>query len=324
MGCLGRYFTSHLVLLAMLAMMVTVTVLTIAAPNKIVSSVSNMIPAAASWSSGVQATHPDCPTVRPDQVLVDLTQIMKSPVALEQDNPKLIQRIRTHYLIPPSMEPYNLKVGDDPSQGQSQAIREVIGDMRDGFFIECGALDGETRSNTLVFEKTLGWKGLIIEGDPKNYEMVLQKHRKAWSSGTCLSTKPYPGVVLFRQQFNVGKISPLDPSAGQRAGHAEVQCLPIYSLMLALNVTTVDYFSLDVEGVELEVLQTIPWDKVDIKTLSVEFIHGAQGKEVLRSYMEGKGYWVYKEVSKSNGWANDFIFVKSSFKRQEEVVKQSG
>lgn len=70
---------------------------------------------------------------------------------------------------------------------------------------------------------------------------------------------------MFQQQFNIGKISPLDPSSGKRAGHAEVQCLPIYSLMLAVNVTTVDYFSLDVEGVELEVLQTIPWDKVDIK-----------------------------------------------------------
>lgn len=44
-----------------------------------------------------------------------------------------------------------------------------------------------------------------------------------------------------------------------------MQCFPIYSLLSALSVTTVDYFSLDVEGAEMEVLATIPFDKVFIK-----------------------------------------------------------
>ena len=44
--------------------------------------------------------------------------------------------------------------------------------------------------------------------------------------------------------------------------------------------TTVDYLSLDVEGLELEVLNTIPFDKVDIRVMTVEFSHGVLGKEV--------------------------------------------
>ncbi len=43
--------------------------------------------------------------------------------------------------------------------------------------------------------------------------------------------------------------------------YVEVQCMPLFSLLAALNVTTVDYFSLDVEGSELKVLKTIPFDK---------------------------------------------------------------
>ncbi|MCL4127511.1 UNVERIFIED_CONTAM: hypothetical protein GTU68_058802 [Idotea baltica] len=46
--------------------------------------------------------------------------------------------------------------------------------------------------------------------------------------------------------------------------HVHVQCLPLYSILLSLNRTTIDYFSLDVEGNELDVLKTIPWDKVNI------------------------------------------------------------
>ena len=40
--------------------------------------------------------------------------------------------------------------------------------QREGFFVECGAYDGETRSNTLNLERELGWSGVLIEADPVN------------------------------------------------------------------------------------------------------------------------------------------------------------
>ena len=42
-------------------------------------------------------------------------------------------------------------------------------------------------------------------------------------------------------------------------------CLPIYTILSAVGNPVVDFFSLDVEGAELEILKTIPWDKVHIK-----------------------------------------------------------
>lgn len=47
--------------------------------------------------------------------------------------------------------------------------------------------------------------------------------------------------------------------------NVNVQCFPLYTYLLALNVTVIDYFSLDVEGSELNVLKTIPFDKIDIR-----------------------------------------------------------
>lgn len=47
--------------------------------------------------------------------------------------------------------------------------------------------------------------------------------------------------------------------------HVTVQCFPLASYIAALDVKSVDYFSLDVEGSEMEVLQTIPFDRIDIK-----------------------------------------------------------
>ena len=44
-----------------------------------------------------------------------------------------------------------------------------------------------------------------------------------------------------------------------------MECLPLYSVLLALEQTTVDFFSLDVEGVELGILAYLPWHLLDIK-----------------------------------------------------------
>lgn len=116
--------------------------------------------------------------------------------------------------------------------------------------------------------------------------------------------------VVFKQNFNIGKIDSDYKASNLKKGYAAVQCYPIYSILLALNRTEVDYFSLDVEGVELEVLQTIPFDKVNIKTLSVEYVHDKTGEEGVRNFMENNGYVAYKKVNHPQGLANDIIFLK--------------
>lgn len=47
-----------------------------------------------------------------------------------------------------------------------------------------------------------------------------------------------------------------------------VQCFPLYSILLAVGQTNIDYFSLDVEGSETDVLTNVPWHKVDIKVIT--------------------------------------------------------
>ena len=44
-----------------------------------------------------------------------------------------------------------------------------------------------------------------------------------------------------------------------------MQCFPLESILTAMGNPTVNLFILDIEGYELAVLQTIPWDKVDIE-----------------------------------------------------------
>ena len=55
----------------------------------------------------------------------------------------------------------------------------------------------------------------------------------------------------------------------QNAEEIQVLCFPFHSILSAIGNPSVDYFSLDIEGIELDVLKTIPWDKVDIKVACI-------------------------------------------------------
>lgn len=65
---------------------------------------------------------------------------------------------------------------------------------------------------------------------------------------------------------------PNSPDVAHSGVHVSVQCFPFIHLMTALNVTTVNYFSLDIEGHELEVLKTIPFDMINIEVVLMSFI----------------------------------------------------
>ena len=66
-----------------------------------------------------------------------------------------------------------------------------------GFFFEAGAYDGVAVSNSLFFELNRGWTGLLVEAHPDNYERLLDKNRKVWSLGNCISMSAEPEIVIF-------------------------------------------------------------------------------------------------------------------------------
>ena len=54
------------------------------------------------------------------------------------------------------------------------------------------------------------------------------------------------------------------------------------------NITEIDYLFLDIEGIDFEVLQTIDFNRVNIKNIQVEFLH--MDTAILLKFMKDKGY----------------------------------
>ncbi|XP_057368797.1 protein Star-like [Daphnia carinata] len=240
---------------------------------------------------------------------------------IPQDHPCVIETIRKNYLNKPSPPDVPLKLdkeGDhDRSPGQTGVIFRLLKNQTKGFFVECGALNGEFMSNTIDLERKYNWGGILIEANPETFKKLISHNRKAWTLPVCLSLEPFPTQVTF--QMKVG-----DPGHSHIEGAAKtlqkpgipgvdpdlvtVQCFPFYSILLAVGRTQVDFFSLDVEGHELKILKTIPWHKVDIKSLTVEWDHIPEGQEALIRFMEGSGF--IKIGAFDFLWSRDVIFIK--------------
>ena len=89
-------------------------------------------------------------------------------------------------------------------------------------------------------------------------------------------------------------------------------CIPITTMLLALEQKHIDFLSLDVEGFELPILLTMRWDLINVRSIAVEYAHSP--KKELKSYIEAQGFKLIKEMPFSNYrdilYLNDFIFLK--------------
>lgn len=66
--------------------------------------------------------------------------------------------------------------------------QKVFNGKREGVFVDIGAHDGVSFSNTYFFEKSLGWKGICVEPIPEVFER-LKNNRTAICFQGCICDK---------------------------------------------------------------------------------------------------------------------------------------
>jgi Methyltransferase FkbM domain len=239
-----------------------------------------------------------------------------------------VEIFKTFMLNPPAPAkvPYNgvpaasmnSETHSNSQVGQDLTIDAILKRRRNGFFIEAGAYDGTSLSNSLFFELHRNWTGLLVEANPRAHRELLQKDRKAYNTPACISTSKnvelgidfmasgmvggYDNAARFdATRGSIGKNAQLDPYTYSVQAH----CFPLNVMLDAIGVTHVDMFSLDVEGVELKILQAIDFDRVTIDLLVIEKNGMATEME---AFMKTKGYRTYTESSRGGAVAVTIFF----------------
>jgi hypothetical protein len=73
---------------------------------------------------------------------------------------------------------------------------------RQGVFVDIGAYDGETFSNSLFFERSMGWTGLCVEPLPSAFAK-LRAIRKAICENVCVAD--FEGEAEFTEADDPGR-----------------------------------------------------------------------------------------------------------------------
>jgi len=199
---------------------------------------------------------------------------------------QLVDYVRSHISRPSPTRPRKLATPEkkDASQiGQSLFVDKLLSGRRNGFFVECGAADGEYFSNSLFFELERNWTGVLIEANPEYHRSLLDKNRGAYVLQACLSTKQRPATLrLLPAGVLSGIVDNLHPThlsfiGANKGAEVTANCFPLNTIMEALGVSHVDYLSLDVEGPELEILRTVDWNRLRVDVITVEYrIYGGR------------------------------------------------
>ena len=160
-------------------------------------------------------------------------------------------------------------------------------DFDNGFFIEAGANDGYTQSNTFFLEKEKNWTGLLIEGMPELFTKCLKQRPNSIVKNFALVADDYDKETVTMHY--AGLMSVVDGSLKSKAlqkQHIErglnLQHLdntysvdvPAKSLEAVLDaipdLPRIDFLSLDVEGYEMSVLKGLNLTKYRPKFILVE------------------------------------------------------
>lgn len=189
---------------------------------------------------------------------------------------------------------------------------------RHGFFVELGANDGRSQSNSLHFERHKNWKGVLIEPCPTAYMRCLmtRSNRTKVFCGCCVEPDKQ-GSLVPMEYFNLMSVQTdgasdygmqdhlreLRSNAGGEPDLAYKFGSYGYTLTALLEQaeapSSIDFLSLDVEGAERSVLRGLDFNKYQFRFILVE----TRQQQAVASDLSAHGYRLKEQLA-----AADLLF----------------
>ena len=160
---------------------------------------------------------------------------------------------------------------------------------------------------------TRKWTGLLIEPIPELYQTLVGKNRKVFSINACIADKR-PIVATFKVGGALsGQKNAMDEGQKKRLNDEVpnsreilVPCFSLNTILKAIDVERIDFFSLDIEGGEYNVLKSIDFNNLDIETFAIEHNDRKESIKLYREFFEK--IHKYVEIKVTN---QDSFFIKS-------------
>lgn len=192
-------------------------------------------------------------------------------------------------------------------EGEDIILARIFDNKKNGFFVDIGAHHPARFSNTYYFYKNLNWRGLNIEPNPEVLTLFQLKRGRDINLNFGVASK---AEILEFYQFdepalNTFSKSMLDERLSstpyKHLGTKRIQVLPLSEILdrhLPPN-THIDFMTIDVEGLDLEVLHSNDWGKyrpswVLAEQLGVDNIENLDFE--IHNFMKSKNYQLFAKT----------------------------
>lgn len=156
---------------------------------------------------------------------------------------------------------------------------------KNGIFVEAGANNGLSQSNTFFLEKALKWKGILVEGIPELYSKCKKNRRGSKVFHAGLVPKDYKKSTLKMNYANLmsvaeGAMKPhqlkkhiqegLEVQKIERSYTVEIPAMTFEKILDEAGYLNIDFLSIDLEGFEIEALKGWNFEKYRPKFILIE------------------------------------------------------
>jgi FkbM family methyltransferase len=167
----------------------------------------------------------------------------------------------------------------------------------EGFFVEFGATDGITGSNSYMLENMFGWKGILAEPNTVWHD-ALEKNRQCYISHRCVFTISGEIVEFVTTEdaaLSTVKGFGLDDEFGDVRKNAPTINVDTISLVDLLDdyraPNTIDYLSIDTEGTEYGILNAFFQQNYKYKVRAITVEHNfTPMRDKLHALLASNGY----------------------------------
>lgn len=201
-------------------------------------------------------------------------------------------------------------------EGEDQILRRIFEQKPHGFYVDVGAHHPMRFSNTYLFYRR-GWRGINIDAMPGSMVTFNKKRPRDINLevGIGLEDKEVDYYIFNEPALN-GFSKEISCARDQATSIYHIEKVvklavrPLSSVLEGHLPTgqTIDFMSIDVEGLDLEVLQSNDWDRYRPQFVLVEILesslHEIEGSRI-GSLMTGAGYAIYAKCMNTVFFRNE-------------------
>jgi FkbM family methyltransferase len=179
------------------------------------------------------------------------------------------------------------------------------------FFVEFGATDGLTLSNTHLLETREKWKGILVEPG-KSWHNQLEKNRNCLIDTRCVWKKSNEKIEF--QENSIGELSGITSTKEEITGLSyKFQTKKYFVETVSLNDLLkqydaphrITYLSIDTEGSEYEIISNLDFDRYRPFIITIEH-NFSNLMNKTNEFLKSKNYiQVYSEISEWDAWYID-------------------